>query len=154
GTIPILTTIPPQSAYDLGNAAAQQRAADFHQAVLDLAAAEQVPLIEYHDEIVSRRPHNPPTDTWDGSNAMWSAYSGYQVPTLIQRDGLHPSAWAAGVQDFGAGLDTNGFNLRNYMTLMAAKEVHDLVIVPEPLTLALLGLGAVALLRRRRRRRS
>lgn len=150
GTIPILTTPPPRSGYDNGSAGNQQRAADFHQATLNVAAAESVPLIEYHDECTTRNPHNPPTSTWDGTNAMWSAYSGYQVPTSISRDGVHPSNWSAGGSNFSEyGLDTNGFNLRNYMTLMASQEVHGKVI-PEPATLALLVIGGLALVRKRR----
>jgi len=152
GTIPILTTIPPRHNYDNGSASNQQRAADFHQAVLDLAASEQVPLIELHDEMTTRHPHNPPTDTWDGADAMWSAYSGYEVPTSVARDGVHPSNYSGGKSDFSeAALNVNGFNLRNQMTVLSAHEVYEKVIVPEPAGACLLLLGAAGLARRRRR---
>jgi hypothetical protein len=159
GTIPLLTTAPPRHNYDNGTVGNQQRAADFAQAVRDLAVEELVPLIEYHDECTTRNPHDPPNSTWDGADPMWSAYSGYEVPTSISRDGVHPSNYSAGRSNFSEyGLDVNGFNLRNYMTLMGCQEVHDLAIVPEPATLSLLALGGcLALLRRpmaRRRGRS
>ena len=151
GTIPVLTTAPPRHNYDNGSTAYQQRAADFHQAALNVAAAEQIPLIEYRGEILGRHPHNPPTDTWDGADAMWGAYSGYEVPTSIARDGVHPSNYSAGQSDFSeAALDTNGFDLRNQMTLLAAHEVYEQVIVPEPTTVCLLVFGLTAVIRRRR----
>ena len=155
GTIPILTTAPPRHNYDNGTAANQQRAADFAQAVRDLAVEELVPLIEYHDECTTRNPHDPPNGTWDGADPMWSAYSGYNVPTSISRDGVHPSNPSAYGSNFSEeALDKNGFNLRNYMTLMASQEVYDLAIVPEPATLSLLALGGcLALLRRPKARR-
>jgi len=74
------------------------------------------------------------------------------VPTSISRDGVHPSYYSSGVKNFSeAGLDSNGYNLRNYMTLMACHEVYEQVIVPEPATLGLLLLGGCLPLLRRRR---
>ena len=133
GTIPVLMTAPPRTNYDSGTGSNLQKAIGFHQAMVDLAAEQQVPLVDFHDEITTRRPHNLPTDTWDGANDMWSSYSGYQVPTLMARDGLHPSNWSAGGSAFDqSSLNTNGFTLRNYMTLMAVQEVFDMVIDPTP----------------------
>jgi len=152
GTIPILTTIPPRHGYDNGSGANLQRATDYYDAVHELATTYNLPLIEYHDECTTRNPHNPPTSSWDGADAMWSGYSGYEVPTSISTDGVHPSNYSLGRSNFSeTGLDVNGFNLRNYVTLMGSKEVYDKVIVPEPASMALLALGATALLRRRRR---
>jgi len=127
GTIPIITTIPPRH----GHAA---NAADYAAAVRQIALDEQIPLIDYHDEIVTRRPHDPPNDTWDGADPMWSGYSGYEVPTLISRDGVHPSNWSAGRSNFDQveGLDKNGFTLRNWMTLHACHEVFNEVIDAPP----------------------
>jgi MYXO-CTERM domain-containing protein len=132
GTIPILTTAPPRHNYDNGSPANQQRAADFAQAARDVALLELVPLIEYHDECTTRHPHNPPTDTWDGADPMWRPYSGYQVPTMIAEDGVHPSNWDPGRSNFGDGLNTNGFNLRNWLTLHMCYDVYNAVIADMP----------------------
>ena len=46
-----------------------------------------VPLVDYHAEILRRRP-----DDWDGASETFREYEGYDVPTLLSRDGVHPSA--------------------------------------------------------------
>jgi hypothetical protein len=132
GTVPILTTIPPRHGY-------VTKSGDYAEAVRQIALSEQVPLIDYHDEIVTRRPHNPPTDTWDGADPMWSGYSGYEVPTLISRDGVHPSNWSAGVNNFDVteGLNKNGFTLRNWLTLHKCYEVFQSVIDVPPFDMTL-----------------
>ncbi len=129
GTVPILYTIPPSHSWD---------EAAWVQAAREVAASERIPLIDYHLEIVTRRPHDPPTDTWDGADPMWSGYSGYEVPTLIACDGVHPSNWSAGRGNFDEdeGLNKNGFTLRNHMTLQKLYEVYEEVLsrpAPEPL---------------------
>jgi hypothetical protein len=44
----------------------------------------------------------------------------YQVPTLIARDGVHPSNPAPWVSDYSPeGLQHNGCTLRDYLTLLA-----------------------------------
>jgi hypothetical protein len=47
-----------------------------------------LPLLDYFGAILKRRP-----DDWDGSLAKFKEPPGdeYQVPTLIARDGVHPS---------------------------------------------------------------
>ena len=128
GTIPVLTTPPPRHDFEDGSPEHQDHAAAFHQAVWDLAARESVPVIDFHDEILARNPHNPPDGTWDGADPTWDGYMGYVVPTSISRDGIHPSNWSAGLGDFVDGLNTNGYELRNYMTLLATQEVYDWVL--------------------------
>lgn len=130
GTVPILTTIPPRHGRD---------ATDWVEAIREVARTERVPLIDLYEEIVTRRPHNPPADTWDGADPMWSAYSGYEVPTLIARDGIHLSNWAAGRNNFDVqeGLNKNGLTLRNYLTLQKMYEVYEKVFsqpAPDPLS--------------------
>ena len=92
GTIPILVTPLPRHNRDMSG---------YAQAIHNIAAAENVPVAEYYEECVARRPHNPPTDTWDGANAMWSAFTAFEVPTLTSRDGVHPSNWSRGRRNFG-----------------------------------------------------
>jgi len=129
GTVPILFTIPPSHSWDATAHVAAAR---------EVAATERIPLIDYYDEIVTRRPHNPPVDTWDGADPMWDGYSGYEVPTLIACDGIHPSNWSAGQRNFDEeeGLNKNGFTLRNYLTLQKLYEVYEEVLdrpAPPPL---------------------
>ena len=54
----------------------------------------------------------------------------YQVPTLISRDGVHPSN-PSKHQDYGEeSLSRNGYALRNHMTLMAYADVIRRVLAP------------------------
>ncbi len=122
GTIVILTTMPPHS----GRVEKSRR---FAAAARKLAGELQVPLIDYAAEILQRRP----TD-WDGSLPQFKTTpgDGYQVPTLISRDGVHPSnpkRWSDDYSD--DGLRHSGYGLRNYLTLMAYAEVITHVLQPE-----------------------
>lgn len=107
GTIPLLTTIPPRRGYDA-------KSAQFAQAMRDLALEQQVPLIDYHQEILTRQP-----TTWDG--------------TLISSDGVHPSWNGSTAQDFSpSSLNTNGYLLRNWCTLRALREVEQYILQFDP----------------------
>lgn len=119
GTIVLLTTAPPRS----GRA---DKCRTFAEAVRRIAREEKVPLIDYHGEIVKRRPND-----WDGTLPPFRQTPGdeYQVPTLIARDGLHPSNSKRFVNDFSEeALRCNGFTLRNYLTLKAYADVSRLVL--------------------------
>jgi lysophospholipase L1-like esterase len=117
GTVLILTTIPPRH----GRA---EQAAQYAEAVRRIARDMKVPLIDYHAEILKRRP-----DDWDGAAEKFQAYQGYDVPTLIARDGVHPSNPKQYVSDFSPeGLRSNGFTLRNYLTLLRYAEVIERVL--------------------------
>jgi len=57
-------------------------------------------LVDYCDEILTRGPFN-----WDGASAELNAIPGdtYEVPTLISRDGVHPSNPKIFFKDFSDG---------------------------------------------------
>jgi hypothetical protein len=56
---------------------------------------------------------------------------GYDVPTLIARDGVHPSNPKLFQGDYSTdGLSKNGYALRSYLTLMAYDEVIRKVLRP------------------------
>ena len=90
GTIPILTTVPPRHDFTT-------EATLFADAVRDLALEEQVPLIDYHAEILLRNPG----DTWDGV-LVYTGGSVFEVQRLISGDGVHPSNPAAFQRDFSS----------------------------------------------------
>lgn len=121
GTVPILTTMPPRHGQ-------VEKSAKFAAAVREIAADARVPLCDYHAEILKRRPED-----WDGALPQFKGSPGneYEVPTLIARDGVHPSNPKAGMNDFSEeGLKTNGFTLRNYLTLLSYAEVIEQVLRP------------------------
>jgi len=119
GTVVILTAPPPRSNR-------MDEAWQFMEAARTIAREEKVPLINYFAEILKRRPED-----WDGSMAQFKGRPGdeYQVPTLIARDGVHPSNPSRYANDFSEeALRTNGFSLRNYLTLLAYAEVIEKVL--------------------------
>jgi lysophospholipase L1-like esterase len=117
GTIVILSTIPPMH----GQA---EQAAIFADAVRRMAREMQLPLTDYHAEILKRRP-----DDWDGASDRFRQYQGYDVPTLIARDGVHPSNPQKYANDYSDdALHKNGFSLRNYLALMKYVEVIEKVL--------------------------
>lgn len=112
GTIVILNAIPPK--HDRA-----EKAAVFADAVRKIARELKVPLVDYHGEILRRRG-----DDWDGAMEKFSRYQGYDVPTLISRDGVHPSNCKKYIGDYSPeGLKNNGFGLWNYLVLMKYAEV-------------------------------
>jgi lysophospholipase L1-like esterase len=121
GTIVILSTMPARSGR-------MEQAKEFAEAARRIAREEHLPLVDYFAEILKRRP-----DDWDGALPQFKNAPGdeYQVPTLIARDGVHPSNASAWANDFSAdGLSRNGFSLRNYLTLHAYAEVIAKVLEP------------------------
>jgi len=117
GTVVILSTIPPRHRF-------VEKAADFAAAQHALAREMKVPLIDFHAEILKRRP-----DDWDGALDAFKAYSGYDVPTLLARDGVHPSHPKKYRSDYSAeALRCCGFSLRNALSLMAYADVIDRVL--------------------------
>ena len=93
-----------------------------------MAKERKVPLIDYHAEILKRRP-----DDWDGSLPKFkdAAKDVYQVPTLISGDGVHPSNPKM-FQDYSEeSLRSNGYALRNYLTVIAYADVIRNVLQPK-----------------------
>jgi lysophospholipase L1-like esterase len=118
GTVVLLTTLPPRSG-------ALDKAKDFAEAVREVAKEKRVPLIDYQAEILKRRP-----DDWDGALPKFKEVKGseYEVPTLIARDGVHPS-FPKVHQDYSAdSLSKSGYSLRNYLTVVAYADVIKRVL--------------------------
>lgn len=118
GTVVILSTMPPRSGQ-------VEKSAQFADAVRQLATQLHVPLSDYHAAILKRRP-----DDWDGALPKFKSDPGdvYEVPTLISRDGVHPSNPREYSNDFSEdALRTNGFVLRDYLTLMSYATVVETV---------------------------
>jgi lysophospholipase L1-like esterase len=117
GTVVILSTIPPRHRFE-------EKSAQYAEIVRSIARELQVPLIDYHAEILQRRP-----DDWNGALGKFKEYQGYDVPTLIARDGVHPSAPKEYRGDYSMeSLSRNGFALRNYLTLLKYGEVIEHVL--------------------------
>ena len=132
GVVVILSTIPPMHGFDekVRRTVAVQRR---------IAAEMKVPLIDLHAHVLNRRPND-----WDGSLAPFEGFSQWEVPTLISKDGVHPSNPRAWQSDYTEeGLARNGNVLRTYLALMAYAEVIDVVIHGrEPSNIATTLLGA------------
>lgn len=121
GTVAILSTIPPRHEF-------VDKAADYAQIVRTIARDMKVPLVDFHAEILRRRP-----DDWDGAMDKFSQYSGYDVPTLIARDGVHPSHPKRYHDDYSAeALSRSGYSLRNYLVLMKYAEVIEALSLAAP----------------------
>ncbi|MHC4643620.1 MAG: GDSL-type esterase/lipase family protein [Planctomycetota bacterium] len=112
GTVVILSTIPPRHGL-------AEKADLYADAVRTIARQMKVPLTDFHSEILERRP----TD-WDGALNKFAQYKGYDVPTLLARDGVHPSNPKKYSDDYSEeGLKCCGYSLRNYLVLMKYTEV-------------------------------
>ena len=112
GTVVILSTLPPRHGFD-------EKAKKYAEAARAIARDMNVPLVDFYAEILARRPGD-----WDGQADTFKTYEGYEVPTLISRDGVHPSNPRKYADDYSEeGLRCNGYALRNYLVLMKYAEV-------------------------------
>src|SRR5205807_4056938 len=103
GTVVIVSTIPPRHGY-------AQKSAAFAAAAREVARELAVPLIDYSAEILKRRP-----DDWDGASDAFREFEGYEVPTLVARDGVHPSTPKRFQNDYSEqALRSHGYGLRNF----------------------------------------
>jgi lysophospholipase L1-like esterase len=120
GTVVILSTIPPRSGR-------LEQARQYAEVVRRIARDEKVPLIDYFAEVVKRRPGD-----WDGALPKFKDTPGseYEVPTLIARDGVHPSNPAKYRDYSDESLRSNGYALRNYLSLLAYADVIRKVLRP------------------------
>lgn len=120
GSVVILTTIPPRSGM-------LEKSRKYAEAAARVAAELKIPVCDFFGECLKRRPED-----WDGASERFREYKGYDVPTLLSRDGVHPS----NPQSFGGdyseeGLKSNGFVLRNFVTLMSYSGVISRVLQPK-----------------------
>ncbi len=100
--IPILSTIPPRRDHE-------RSVSQINDQIRNVARRSQIPLIDYHAEIVQRRP----TPTWQG--------------TLISDDGVHPTAGETHVYA-EENLRSNGYALRNWLSFLMVREVYFRVL--------------------------
>ncbi|MBY0528104.1 MAG: SGNH/GDSL hydrolase family protein [Gemmataceae bacterium] len=122
GTVVILSTIPPRSGV-------VDKSKKFAEIVRQIGKDLKVPVIDYQAEILKRRPED-----WDGTLAKFKEFKDvYQVPTLIAGDGVHPSN-PQKFNDFSEeSLKSNGYQLRNYLTLRGyADVVRDVLQAGKP----------------------
>lgn len=100
--IPILSTIPPRRDHD-------RSVTQVNDQIRDVAKRLQIPLIDYHAEIMQRRP----APTWDG--------------TLISEDGVHPTAGETHLYT-EENMRANGYALRNWLSFLMVREVYFRVL--------------------------
>jgi hypothetical protein len=114
----ILTTIPPRSGQ-------VEKSKEYADSQRKIAKDLKLPLIDYQADILKRR-----LDDWDGALAKFKDSPGdeYQVPTLIARDGVHPSNPSKFNEYAEEGLNNNGYALRTYLTLMTYNDVLQKVL--------------------------
>ena len=106
GIVCILSTIPPHTAQ-------RERAAEYNIALRRLAAKKGLPLIDFEQEILMRRPFD------------WNA-------TLLVNGDVHPSAAYGGTQPNAeptpANLRNSGYLLRGWLSVRKIEQVKVRVI--------------------------
>ena len=106
--VPILSTIPPHPHR-------RELAASYSAALRRIARERALPLIDYEQEILRRRPND-----WNG--------------TLLARDDVHPTAAHGGVDPASAptpeNLRASGYLLRGWLSVRKIAEVKRRVIDP------------------------
>jgi hypothetical protein len=119
GTVVILSTIPPRHGL-------LEKSRQYAEAVRQVAAELKVPVSDFFAECLKRRP-----DDWDGADERFKDFKDYEVPTLLARDGVHPSNPRKYNGDYSAeGLRSSGYVLRNYLTLKSYAGVIRAVLQP------------------------
>ncbi|HEY7424005.1 MAG TPA: SGNH/GDSL hydrolase family protein [Gemmataceae bacterium] len=110
GIIPILSTIPP-------HVGRPDKAKAYNKALRELAEERAIPLIDYEEEILKRRP-----DDWNG--------------TLLGKNDVHPTI---GINDTKAtsaptaeNLGNSGYLLRGWLSVQKVAEVKRTVLDKNP----------------------
>jgi hypothetical protein len=101
-SIPVLITVPPIRSNP-------QLAITYNERLWKLGEKYKVPIIDYHGEIMARRPND-----WLG--------------TLISNDGVHPSASTSAGPATEANLASSGYLLLGWATLTKLVEIKRDVI--------------------------
>jgi len=104
GCIPLVSTIPPIMNKDA-------KVAEFNAVIKKIAAAKQIPLVDFNAEILARQPGT----AWNG--------------TLLGKDDVHPS----GGKNFDfsdANLKVCGYALRNYLVCKSMKTIVESCLKP------------------------
>lgn len=96
--IPILNTIPPRRDHD-------EAVAAVNVIVREIAAAQKLPLVDFHAACLRMRPGK----TWDG--------------TIISKDGVHPSGGKTNLYDQD-NLKNSGYALRNWVNFLAYRQLY------------------------------
>jgi hypothetical protein len=110
GVICILSTIPPHSGKP-------ELAKKYNEALRQLAKARELPLIDYEQEVLKRRP-----DDWNG--------------TLLNKNDVHPTAEQGGTMANSAptaeNLRNSGYLLRGWLSVQKIAEVKRTVLDGKP----------------------
>ncbi len=110
GVICILSTIPPHPSKT-------ELAKSYNEALRQLAKARGLPLIDYEQEILKRRP-----DDWNG--------------TLLQKNDVHPTTGQGGASSSSAptaeNLRNSGYLLRGWLSVQKIAEVKRTVLDGKP----------------------
>ena len=114
GTVVVLSTIPPRHGF-------AWKVAAFAHVARKVAREQSMPLVDYHAEVLKGRP-----DDLNGATDDFRECEGYDVPTLLARDGGHPSAPRRYQDDYSErALRNHGFGPRNHLVLMEYAEVIE-----------------------------
>ncbi len=110
GVICILSTIPPHPGKP-------ELAKQYNEALRQLAKARELPLIDYEQEILKRRPND-----WNG--------------TLLGKNDVHPTIGAGDVtatsEPTAENLRTSGYLLRGWLSVQKIAEVKKIVLDGKP----------------------
>jgi lysophospholipase L1-like esterase len=104
GTIPVVTTVPPRNPDPAG------LIEPYNAGLVALAKKLGLPLVDYHGEILTRRPG----DTWLG--------------TLISNDGVHPTNAASPGPATPKNLAQGGYLLRCWLNVYKVIEIKAKVL--------------------------